>query len=446
MNKHAHTIYHFNTKDEMISFAKDKYNHHMNSPFFMMDLSFLSKQYSRFKKSLPLITPYYAIKSNDNPILIETLHNLGCGFDCASINEILLVKSIASNTFNPDNIIFANPSKHINHIIQAKANAINTVTYDSIEELNKLKQHHPNAKLVLRIHVNDANSKVHLSEIFGAYRDTWIPLITRTIELNMNLIGICFHVGSISMEPTVFYDALKDCKELFDYCKSKGIELTLLDIGGGFPSITYENIYGNEMLFETFANEINKGLNMFFKEEITSNKIRIIAEPGRFFSSGSTYVFLKIINRKIWNGVSKETQDIVKEISCYKGKEKNNEMNINYYCNESTGLSLSSFLYEDNKEMPCFIDVDVDERKENENEKENGMVIRSKLYGFSSCKVDLIIDELNIKEVLPVGTKFYFKNLGAYSVACGKGVEVNGVKINENNIYYFEHKNEWEDN
>ena len=442
MNKHAHTIYHFNTKEEMNSFAKDKYNHHMDSPFFMMDLSFLSKQYFRFKKALPLITPYYAIKSNDNPILIDTLHKLGCGFDCASINEILLVKSIASDTFNPDKIIFANPSKHINHIIQAKDNSIHTVTYDSIEELDKLKQYHPNAQLVLRIHVNDVNSKVHLSEIFGAHRDTWIPLIQRTIELNMKLIGICFHVGSISMEPTVFYETLKNCKELFDYCKSKGIELSLLDIGGGFPSITYENVYGNEMLFETFASEINRGLDRFFKEEITSNKVRVIAEPGRFFSSGSTYVFLKIINRKVWNGVSKTSQDIVKEISCYKGKGENNEINVNYYCNESTGLSLSSFLYEDNKEKPCFIDVDVGK----ENEKENGMEIRSKLYGFSSCKVDLIIDELNIKEVLPVGTKFYFKNLGAYSVACGKGVEVNGVKINEDNIYYFKHKDEWENN
>jgi len=55
----------------------------------LVDLGDIIRQFSRWKKNLPRVIPFYAIKCNPCPIIIELLDKLGCCFDCASQQEIL---------------------------------------------------------------------------------------------------------------------------------------------------------------------------------------------------------------------------------------------------------------------------------------------------------------------------------------------------------------------
>ena len=116
----------------------------------------------------------------------------------------------------------------------------------------KIKEHHPTAKLVIRIRVDDSKSFLRLGEKFGVEEGLTRHLIKKVTELEMNLIGVAFHVGSGCWDANSFYYAIKMAREVFDEAEDFNIKLKLLDIGGGFPGSNDLSIQ-----FEQFAKVIN---------------------------------------------------------------------------------------------------------------------------------------------------------------------------------------------
>jgi ornithine decarboxylase len=53
-------------------------------PIFVIDMDDLVEKFQQWEQCLPRIHPYYAMKCNDAPPVIEALAALGAGFDCAS--------------------------------------------------------------------------------------------------------------------------------------------------------------------------------------------------------------------------------------------------------------------------------------------------------------------------------------------------------------------------
>jgi len=104
--------------------------------FYLVDLGKLKESYLNWITLLPDVKPYYAVKCNPNPVLLETLASLGSNFDCASETEI---KSIVEITKDPSRIIFANPCKMSTQIRYARANDVDLMTFDCEEELYKIK-------------------------------------------------------------------------------------------------------------------------------------------------------------------------------------------------------------------------------------------------------------------------------------------------------------------
>jgi ornithine decarboxylase len=131
---------------------KDKYD---DEPFYIVDLDKVKEQYNKWINYLPNIQPYFAVKSNPDKKIIKLLAKLGCNFDCASKHELINALSI---TNNPERIIFANPCKVPSHLIYARNNNIAMMTFDSIEELEKIYNIYPEAQILLRICVDDTNS------------------------------------------------------------------------------------------------------------------------------------------------------------------------------------------------------------------------------------------------------------------------------------------------
>ena len=113
-----------------------------NDHFYVVDINHIIKQYNLWKRELPFIRPYYAIKSNPDPMIIKILTSLGCGADCASKTEIVN----ALEYLNPADIIYANPCKEITHIQFARSHDVDLLTFDSETELHKIKINHPKAK------------------------------------------------------------------------------------------------------------------------------------------------------------------------------------------------------------------------------------------------------------------------------------------------------------
>ena len=145
-----------NVRDTIKEYIKNDGADITDEPFYIVDLDKVAEQYNRWIEYLPNIQPYFAVKSNPDANIMRLLATLGCNFDCASKNELINVMSIVNN---PERIIFANPCKVSSHLKYARDNNISMMTFDSIEELEKIYNIYPEAQVLLRICVDDTNSK-----------------------------------------------------------------------------------------------------------------------------------------------------------------------------------------------------------------------------------------------------------------------------------------------
>lgn len=94
------------------------------------------------------IRPYYAVKSNPNSFIVQIIAEMGGGFDCASAEELELVRQTCGSDFDfARRIIFAHPCKPISHIRQFRQAGVQMTVVDNEDELKKLHQHWPEAKV-----------------------------------------------------------------------------------------------------------------------------------------------------------------------------------------------------------------------------------------------------------------------------------------------------------
>lgn len=232
-------------------------------------------QIASWKRELPMIKPYYAVKSNPDLELLRLLKNADAGFDCASAKEIELVKGIGS-----DSIVFANPCKTVRDIECAKGNDVTTTVVDSVEEVEKLAENGWKGSTLIRIKVEDSGSKCQFSSKFGAELNDVPRIAIACGRWKIPVDGISFHVGSECMNPLQYEWALNDAYKVLRWC---GRRSPIIDIGGGFVP-------------ETFG-EVAKVV----RESLVSGPL-YIAEPGRFFSSRSQDLLVKVIGKKAGAG------------------------------------------------------------------------------------------------------------------------------------------------
>jgi ornithine decarboxylase len=268
--------------------------------FYIIDLGSLTNSYSNWLRLLPNVKPYYAVKCNPNPVILESLASLGCNFDCASENEMKMVIEI---TKDPSRIIFANPCKMSSQIRYARANDVDLMTFDCEEELYKIKLYHPYAKLVLRLAVDDSKSRCKFNKKFGCKLSQVEELLNIVKTLKLDVTGFSFHVGSGCSSADTFYNAIKDCKQAYDIATKIGINTSVIDIGGGFPGID------RDVKFEDISKRINDSINEFFLDELETGSIQFIAEPGRYFAESSHTLVLNVIGKK--NIIDDETGEKV---------------------------------------------------------------------------------------------------------------------------------------
>ena len=172
------------------------------TPLFILDHQKLRDNYRAFKKYLPRVQCYYAVKANSHPEIIKTLFLEGSSFDVASYNEFMQVYEYIQHFeekdqdfFIWDKIIFSNTIKDKETLAKIKRYRP-LVTFDNSEELKKIKTHCDTAGLILRVKVPDSGSQVEMSTKFGAEPSDADQLICQAHEAGLTVEGLSFHVGS----------------------------------------------------------------------------------------------------------------------------------------------------------------------------------------------------------------------------------------------------------
>lgn len=259
--------------------------------FFVANVRALHQKHKLWTEALPNVQPFYAIKSNPDKKLMSVLHSLGCGFDAASQNEI---DSVLELGVQPDSIIFANPCKQEAHLQHAKNKNVHAMTFDSVEELHKIADIHPDAECVLRLAVDDSAAFFKFSEKFGASPDQVPVLLREAKALDLNVIGVSFHVGSANDGCNAHAQGVAQAREAFEIAEEIGHDMHLLDIGGGWPG--HE---GSEELFQKMAEGVQKQLENFPKH------VKVVAEPGRFFAESYMSLATQVHSRSRMRGEGK---------------------------------------------------------------------------------------------------------------------------------------------
>lgn len=119
-----------------------------DDPFYIVNLSHYARQYQQWMHFLGRIQPFYAVKSNPSSFIIDVLAELGGGFDCASAEELDLVRKTCGKDFDcAKRIIYAHPCKPISHIKQFRDAGVQLTVVDNEDELTKLKAHWPEARV-----------------------------------------------------------------------------------------------------------------------------------------------------------------------------------------------------------------------------------------------------------------------------------------------------------
>ena len=243
---------------------------------YIIDLEVARAAYKTWTSLFPKVTPYYAVKCNPDPLLIQTLSDLGAGFDCASPAELDIVKT--------KKVIYANPCKRPADILYASKNGVTRTTFDSVCELEKMAIYAPNMELIMRIRADDPTAVCTLGNKYGAGESDWYTLIERAKELNLVITGVSFHVGSGARSARAYADAIYTASRAIDVLKEYGYNPQLVDIGGGFSS---------SMDIEDAAECINDAL-----KETGLDSYEVIAEPGRFFAENTATLYTPVIGTK----------------------------------------------------------------------------------------------------------------------------------------------------
>jgi ornithine decarboxylase len=269
------------------------------TPIVVIDHDIIRKNYALFKKHLPKVQAYFAVKANAEPAIVRTLFRAGASFDVASLPEFMLVyeniKGLPAREqqdFIWDKIIYANPTKP-RETLEALDQYKPLVTYDNITELKKIKRFAPHAGVVLRLRVPNTGSMVELSSKFGCDPGEAVDLILAAFDLGLVVEGISFHVGSQCTNFQNFVQALNISAAVMEESFSRGHTIRILDIGGGFPAPYNKHVKPFSVLAETINAEIDR---------LFPKNIEILAEPGRFLVATAATSVATVIGKAVRDG------------------------------------------------------------------------------------------------------------------------------------------------
>lgn len=369
--------------------------------FYVCDLGEVYRQHMRWKMNLPRVKPFYAVKCNPDPKLLQLLSALGTGFDCASKAEI---EQVLRMGVAPSRIIYAQPCKTSSYVRYVAREGVRQMTFDNADELHKIARLFPGAELFLRILTDDSSSLCRLSLKFGASLDTTDSLLALARQLGLNVVGVSFHVGSGASDALAFLKAVQDAHVVFQQAATYGYELKTLDVGGGFvPDDT----------FEQMAQVLGSALDEYFPAH---QGVNIIAEPGRYYASSAYTLACHIISRRTI-------------------QDPNGDASYMVYVNDGLYGNFSSIMFDHQHPQAKLLRAGGRTLYNTAAAEAVSQTagIEYSIWGPTCDGIDRISESIRFDTELDTGDWFYFEDMGAYTKC--SATNFNGFS-NEHDVIY----------
>ena len=398
--------------------------------FLVVDLGVVTRRWHYWRSVLPRVLPHYAVKCNMDTGILSTLASLGASFDCASPTEVDKVMSLG---VDPSRIIYANPCKLPRHLAAVSNSGVSLTTFDSAGELAKIAALAPDMRVLLRLRADDPEARCVLGNKYGAEPAEVEPLLLAAKALGVKVAGCAFHVGSGATNPAAFREALEFARVAFDTAERVGLPaMEILDIGGGFSGALTSSCASNDndVTLTAVAGEVNDSLERLFPVE---QGVRVISEPGRYFSEACVTLACQIFSRRIRSE---------EDGSLAKGEDSHQ-----YFVTDGLYGMMNSIMYDHavitSRVLPVatnagalaqgniagLIPVGVNTGDENPGVQ----TFPSTVFGPTCDGLDKIHEQTSLPE-LTVGDWLVFPHMGAYTISAGSNF--NGFSCADVKTFY----------
>ena len=254
------------------------------TPCLVLDVDRVEQNFRALRDALPLARIYYAVKANPAHQVLERLVGLQSHFDAASIEEVTACLDAGAQ---PQAISFGNTIKKVSAIRRAHEAGVTMFAFDSREELAKLAQHAPGARVYCRILVENEGADWPLSRKFGTTIESARELMLAAGEMGLDPYGLSFHVGSQQTTTRAYEVAIGKVAMLFTDLTEAGVNLRMLNLGGGFPTRYRDDVPE----IDQFGSAIMTAMTEHFGNALPE----MLVEPGRFIVGDAGLVCAEVV-------------------------------------------------------------------------------------------------------------------------------------------------------
>ena len=241
-----------------------------DGPCLVLDLAVVRENFLNFAKALPDSKVFYAVKANPAPEILQLLAGLGCCFDVASLAE---TEAVLAAGASPDRISYGNTIKKEADIAKAFALGVTLYAVDCEAEVEKVARAAPGSRVICRIVCDGSGAEWPLSRKFGCEPAFAADILEHAHKLGLVPHGVSFHVGSQQHNVEAWNRALASTAAVFRACAERGITLSMVNLGGGFPA----RYVRKTPKLESYGKAIFRALRKHFGNALPET----IVEPGR---------------------------------------------------------------------------------------------------------------------------------------------------------------------
>lgn len=263
------------------------------TPLLVASRSALMRNYQALVRNLPGVEFFYAAKANPAQELLRPLCEAGCSVDVCSWGEM---QAALAAGFSPDQMIHTHPCKTVDNLTKCYDAGLRWFVYDNANEIPKLARYAPDANLLLRLAVSSSTSLINLSAKFGSSEADAVPLLLEARRAGLAVRGMSFHVGSQCRSPDDFFGALMQARRIYDRARGAGVDLEVIDFGGGFPAPYRDAV----LTLDAYCRSLAQALDETFGDL----PVRLIAEPGRGLCADTMTLVTRVIGKSVRGGMT----------------------------------------------------------------------------------------------------------------------------------------------
>jgi ornithine decarboxylase len=274
------------------------------TPFMLVDLDTIRGAYFRLESAFEnQVEICFAVKCNPDPVVLRTLASEGANFEIASAEELTRVVKAGGDA---SRVLYSNTVKPASHIAQTYDAGVSLFAADSQAEIAKIARQAPGAGVIVRVSVDDTHSRFPLSSKFGAPLGGAVALLRMAREHGLVPAGLTFHVGSQCTDPYAWAKAVSALTPVLIALDRLGIQLDVLDIGGGFPARYDQPVPPIEEIGRHTLSALN---------QLPYRPRRIVCEPGRALVAEAGVIAATVIGREQRLG----TEWVYLDVGAYNG-------------------------------------------------------------------------------------------------------------------------------